>query len=225
MIAGMKAAFIFALLIASASFTSVAQLTSQQPESPPLTWAPPSVEMPSELPQATVPNTIVTRITVSGYPITLEQTLLESVGRRMGVIAGHRGDAGDYLAWLCFYGRDAVGIWGLWLTSGEIDGPMIGGFQWQRLPADARMDGRCKLLDTSHRPSIELPIALHLGMSESQVEALVGKPSSKYRDTSIYVHEHSLKLHGEQYSADNSLYLSYRSGALWTVLVNYTISS
>ena len=82
------------------------------------------------------------------------------------------------------------------------------------------MDRRCKLLETPDRPSIELPIALHLGMSEPQVEALIGKPSSKYHGTSIYVHEHSLKLHGELYTADNSLYLTFRGGALglcsWT---------
>ena len=172
-----------------------------------------------------MPKTIVTRLTVAGLPIQLEHTLLGDVGKRLGGVSGHEGDAGEAIEWLCFYGQDTKGPWGLWLISGEIDGPMIGGFQWQRLPAKARMDHRCKLLNTSNRPAVELPIALHLGMSPPQVEALLGKPSSRFRDTTIYQHEHSLKLHGELYSAGNTLYLAFKDGALWTILANYTISS
>jgi hypothetical protein len=70
-----------------------------------------------------------------------------------------------------------------------------------------------------------LPIALHLGMSESHVHAVIGMPSAKYQGTSIYVHQHNLTLHKGLYSADNIVLLSYRNGKLWSIDVNYIISS
>lgn len=88
---------------------AVAQQTSRPAELPAPTWAPPSIEQPSVSPPPTVPKTIVTRISVAGSPITLEHTLLGNVGKQLGVVAGHRGDAGESIEWLCFYGKDAVG--------------------------------------------------------------------------------------------------------------------
>src|SRR5215470_10186393 len=99
-----------AMLIALS--TAVAQQTSRQPEIPDATWAPPSIELPSVSLHPTVSKTMVTRISVGGFPITLERTLLGNVGKQFGVVAGHRGDAGESTEWLCFYGKDAVGLWG-----------------------------------------------------------------------------------------------------------------
>lgn len=204
--------------------TAVAQPAHRRSDLPSAIWSPPKVELPLEWPHPTIPNPTITQISVAGAPIALERTDLEAIRKHFGVVAGKRGDAGDFVAWLCFYGKDDGGLWGLWLTSSEIDGSAIGGFIWQRLPAGARMDHRCKLLDRAG-PSITLPIALHLGMSESHVEAVLGRPSAEYHRTSIYVHRHYLTLHNEPYTADNTALLSYRNGELWSVAVDYTISS
>jgi hypothetical protein len=166
---------------------------------------------------------IITRITVGGLPIRLEHTELDVVGKYLKVATGHQGDASEFLAWLCLHGQDKEGPWGLWLTSGEIDGPMIGGLQLQRLTPNVALDSRCGSINDSR--SISLPVPIHLGMAETQVQALLGKPSSRFGETSIYVHQHELRLRGEPYSADNSVILSYKNGVLWQVVVNYTISS
>lgn len=62
-------------------------------------------------------------------------------------------------------------------------------------------------------------------MTEPQVQAVLGKPSSRFGDVSIYFHEYGLRLHGEPYTADNSVIFSYKNGELWQVVVYYTISS
>jgi hypothetical protein len=167
---------------------------------------------------------MITRITVAGARITLESTNLETIRKRFGAAAGRQGDAGDAITWLCFHGKDDGGAWGLWLTSSEIDGTAIGGFKWQRLPANASIDPRCKSLDQA-TSAIILPIPIHLGLAESQVDAVMGKPSGRYHGISIYVHEHNLTLHNEPYSADNTVLVSYRNGALWSIAADYTISS
>jgi hypothetical protein len=187
-------------------------------------WAPPFVQLPPEWPHSTIQKPIITRITVADFPIQLEDTELDVVAKHLNVTTGHQGDASEFLAWLCLHGKDKEGPWGLWLTSGEIDGPMIEGFQLQRLTTSAALDSRCRSLNDSSR-SISLPIPIHLGMTESQVQAVLGKPSSRFGDASIYVHEHGLQLHGEPYTAGNSVILSYKNGELWRIVVHYTISS
>ncbi len=202
--------------------TAMAAQTGVRPNA--LIWSPPSVKLPPEWPHSTIQKPIITQITVAGFPIQLEDTELDAVAKHLRVATGHQGDASESLAWLCLHGEDKEGPWGLWLTSSEIDGPMIGGFQLQRLTSGAALDIRCSSLNDSSR-SISLPIPIRLGMTESQVQAVIGKPSSRFGDASIYVHEHGLRLHGESYIADNSVIVSYKNGELWQVVVYYTISS
>jgi hypothetical protein len=162
--------------------TAMAAQTSVRTIAP--IWAPPSVKLPSEWPQSTREEPIITRITVAGFPIQLEHSRLDVLAKHLKVATGHQGDASASLAWLCLHGKDQGGLWGLWLTSGEIDGPMIGGFQLQRLTPGVALDSRCSSLSDSSR-SIALPIPIHLGMTEAQVEAALGKPSSRYGETAI----------------------------------------
>lgn len=201
---------------------AMAAQTGMRPNVP--IWAPPSIESPPEWPHSTIQKPMITGITVAGFPIRLEYTQLDVVAKRLKVATGHQGDASEFLAWLCLQGNDRQGPWGLWLTSSEIDGPMIGGFQLEHLTPGAALDSRCGSFNDPSR-SISLPIPIQLGMTEAQVQAVLGKPSSRYGETSIYVHERDLQLHGESYSADNSVILSYKNGVLWRVVVDYTISS
>lgn len=186
-------------------------------------WSPPAIHAPSESPRSTVPKPMITRIVVEGFPISLEQTTLEAARSHFRAVAGHQGDASEALSWICFSGRDEVGLWALWLISSEIDGPDIGGLQWRRIPAGEEVDPRCQSLQGTG--TVKLPLPIQLGMSETQVESVIGDPSMKYGHSAIYSHHHSLTIGGQLYSADNTIYLSYLEGVLRSVAVIYTVSS
>jgi len=210
-----------------ALLTMAAALSGQQPgshahdRSTPI-WAPPSVAIPEDPPHPTVPKPMVTKLTVAGWPIELERTELEQAQEHFGGTMGKIGDASESLRWLCLYGKDRDGLWGLWLLSEEIDGPSIGGIQWQRLPTDTQVDRKCKLIA---KGGVELPIALHLGMTQKEAELVLGKPSLVKGEIAVYSHEHSFTARKEQYTADNELYVVYRNGVVWSLIVNYSIDS
>jgi hypothetical protein len=210
-----------------ALLVTAAALSAQQPGShvhdrSEAIWAPPHFAIPEDSPHPTVPKPMVTRLTVAGWPIELERTELEQAQRHFGGTMGKIGDASEALHWLCLYGKDKDGLWGLWLLSEEIDGPSIGGIQWQRLPTDTQMDRKCKLIV---KGSVELPIAVHLGMTQKEVELVLGKPSMINGEVVEYSHEHSFTVHKEAYIANNDLYVVYRNGVVWSLVVNYTIDS
>jgi hypothetical protein len=204
-----------------------AALSAQQPGSyahdrTAAIWAPPNFAIPEDSPHPTVPKPMVTRLTVAGWPIELQRTELEQAQRHFGGTMGKIGDASEALHFLCLYGKDKDGLWGLWLLNEENDGPSIGGIQWQRLPADAQMDRKCKLIV---KGGVELPIAVHLGMTQNEAERVLGKPSLTKGDIAVYSHEHSFTAHKEQYTADNELYVVYKNGWVWSLVVNYAIDS
>ncbi|MBS1821483.1 MAG: hypothetical protein JST61_05860 [Acidobacteria bacterium] len=204
--------------------TMCAVSVNAQPKAPQVVWEPPNFALPSQFPKPMKQKPIITSLTVAGIPIQLEHTRLDLVSRSLHAPEGSRGDAGEALGWICLYGRDEEGFWGLWLMSGEIDGPMIGSFQWQRLPSDAQFDHRCRVLGHSIHP-IQLPVDIRLGMTESQLEATLGKPTSKFHNTWLYSRERDLTLHGEPYSADNDVFIFYDNDVASALVVHYTISS
>lgn len=185
-------------------------------------WAPPTFSPPEDIPHPTVPKPLVTRLTVAGWPIILERTELEQAQTHFGGTMGKIGDASEELRWLCLYGKDNDGLWGLWLLSEEIDGPSIGGIQWQRLPADAQMDRKCKLIG---KGNVELPIAVHLGMTQKETDLVLGKPSMINGEVAVYSHERSFIAHKESYVANNELYVVYKNGVVWSLVVHYAIDS
>jgi hypothetical protein len=185
-------------------------------------WAPPPFAIPEDSPQPTVPKSLVTRLTVAGWPIELERTELQQAQSHFGGTMGKIEDGSEALHWLCLYGKDKDGLWGLWLLSEEVDGPSIGGIQWQRLPADTQMDRKCKLIV---KGSVELPIAVHLGMTQKEAELVLGKPSLVKGDVAVYAHEHNYTVHKEAYVANNDLYVVYQNGVVWSLVVHYAIDS
>jgi hypothetical protein len=188
-------------------------------------WGPPKADWPMEsMPKPTIPKEIITRLTVAGWPIELEETELERARMHFGLVVGSRGDASEALSWVCFQGSDEGGPWAIWLTSGEIDGAAIGGFQWQRISPNFRVDRRCKSLD-AQQGAVELPIRLHLGMAESEVIAALGPPSGRHHHSAIYYHEHNLTLHNLPYTADNDVLITYDAGKVAMIAVNYTVAS
>jgi hypothetical protein len=161
---------------------------------------------------------------VSNFPIEFEETKMEDVRTRLGGTIGHKGDAGEYLEWLCFHGTDSEGRWVLWLESGEIDGGMVGSFRWERLPMNAELDQRCRMLQRK-AGGIVLPISLRLGTTEKEVLKTLGTPTVRRGDRLIYVHEHDETIRGEPFTSDNIVEVRLRGGTVCAIEVSKTVSS
>jgi len=184
----------------------------------PVVWQPPTLQLPDTLPQPTVPKEMITTLRVEKMLIVLEKTEMREVQTRLGGSIGHRGDASEALAWLCFDGADANGRWALWLESSELGGGWVDGFALQRLDPNASTDHRCRKLGKPNG-GIELPIALRLGLTEMQVRTILGQPTIKYRNTLVFEHEHEETIRNEPFTAINSVYVTLRGGAVWTIQV------
>jgi hypothetical protein len=187
-------------------------------------WSPPNVGWWDEMPKATVPKVMIGSLRVAGLPIVLEKTNLEDAHKHFGGTIGSQGDASESLGWICLDGRDKEGAWILWLFSGEIDGPAIGGFEWRHLSTSEKPDHRC-----SHLPKnsigIELPIVLHLGMTEAEVRTLLGSPTAAREMTLFYCHEHQTVIRKEDYTVSNNVAIVFRKGAVWAIEVTKTTSN
>lgn len=196
------------------------QLVSHRPR---IIWGPPHLQLPSTFPKPSVNNEIIAELKIAGWSVTLEKTELAQAQKHFEAVIGSRGDASEALGWVCLQGKDEQGLWALWLYSGEIDGPMIGGFQWQRISSDVQLDHRCKAISPAQR--VELPIRLSLGMSEAKVVSNLGQPSGTYRNLAIYSHEHDLTIDNELYTVENDLFITYRNGRVDIVAANHTTSN
>jgi hypothetical protein len=174
-------------------------------------WEPPTDTWPEDLPAATVPKEIITTLQVGKMPIRLEETKLEAAQKILGGAIGSRGDAGDALGWLCLKGADADGKWVLWLESGEIDGPNIGGFEWLSVAPNAVFDPRCHSVRKADG-GVKFPVPIRLNMSESQLLSLLGPPTKKWGDTVFYLHEHEEMVGKEPFTASNSVKVVIHSG-------------
>ena len=187
-------------------------------------WGPPPGIMSLEVPAATVPNEMLTTLRVSDVPVVLESTKLVELQKRLGGRIGHRGDAGNFVEWLCFQGAEGNRGWVLWLESGEIHGGTVGGFRLQRMAAGARPDRRCRLLPRQNGV-VQLPTLLRLGLTESKLMETLGQPTAKRGDELIYVHEHVEQIRGEPYTSTNSIAVIVRHGVVWAIEVWKTTAS
>jgi len=216
---GMSVLFI----VTCAAFTQTAN-RSISPDDARVAWQPPAWNFLTELPKATVSKEMLVSLQVSNVPIYFEKTKMDDVRTRLGGTIGHTGDAGDYVEWLCFRGTDPKGRWVLWLESGEIDGGMVGSFQWQRLANGIVLDRRCRTLQDT-RGGIELPVALRLGMAETEVLNTLGPPTVRRGDRLIYVHEHQESIRGEPYTSENIVAILLHDGMVWAIEVSKTTTS
>ena len=155
---------------------------------------------------------------VAGFPITLEETNLEDARVHFAGTIGSRGDAGTAEEWVCLHGIDANGPWILWLSSFEIDGPKIGGFQWRQLATNEAPDARCSLVAKTEN-SIELPLALHPRMREADALKILGKPTVIRGQTLFYLHDHQEIIDKVPYDASNSVAIVLRSGRVRAIVV------
>jgi hypothetical protein len=131
------------VLLLAFSLPSLAQILVPRDQRKNLTiWEPPlllkftddSYSHPS------VAKEMIASLSLSDSRILLEQTEMDVIQSKFGGEPGARGDASESLRWLCLHGTDDAGRWVLWLESGEMDGPSIGEFQWQRVSTSAIFD-------------------------------------------------------------------------------------
>jgi hypothetical protein len=181
-----------------------------------LFWKPPRVLRSEVLPHATVPKEMIGSLRVSGLNIVLEETEMKKAQARFGGTFGGAGDAGDSLEWLCLRGLDAAGQWVLWLESGEIDAGRVGSIQWRRVRPESKFDQRCAVLSGSN-PLVELPLALRVGLLESDVLRILGKPTVRDDDTLVYVYEHKRRIKGEEFTEINVVSVVIRDRSVWAI--------
>ncbi len=184
-------------------------------------WSPPRINWPEIEFPSTVPKEMIGKLRIANFPVILEETELETARKHFGGSIGSRGEAGDSESWLCLHGSDTNGPWILWLTSGELDGPAIMGFQWRRLPPNETPDRHCGLI-SQDKGGIELPLALYPGMTEAEMRKILGKPSFVSGKTLIYCHEHQEMIHKLPYTAMNTIAIVLRDGIVLAIEVGKT---
>lgn len=179
-------------------------------------WEPPLLfTATGEIPKGTVAKDIVRALQVSDKTVVLEETKLMDIQAHFTAIIGNRGEAGDYLEWLCFYG--AHHKWVLWLTGGEIDAGAISGFQWHLVPAGAQIDGRCRQLTDS---AVTLPNTVRLGMTERDLFHVMGQPTKRQGQRLLYVHEEELTIRNQPYTETNVVVVDIRQGVVSAIAVS-----
>ncbi len=62
-------------------------------------------------------------------------------------------------------------------------------------------------------------------MTEAEVVSGMGKPSAQSGERAIYLHEHDLVIHGEPYTLDDYVLITYRNGRIWAIDVSHSTIS
>jgi hypothetical protein len=181
-----------------------------------LVWKPSRVWTSDALPKATVSKEMASKLRVSDMTVVLEKTDMRDVQKRFGGTLGKEGDAGTSIEWLCLHGGDATGRWVLWLMSGEMDNGTAGSFQWRRVNRMEKIDERCGSLPKTDS-TVDLPIALNLGMTESKLLQLLGQPTARQGNTLLYVHEHEGASENGPFTALNTVSIIVREGRVVTI--------
>lgn len=211
-----------AILTVPAAFPAAAS----PPQRSAIVWEPPDWVFPENA-KASIKKEMLTSLRVSGYDVVLEQTAMKDAQDRLGGEMGSKGDAGDALEWLCFRGTNENGSWVLWLESGEIDGGLVGSFQWRQVSKSDVFDARCHDLDAA-AGAISLPVPnLKLGATQAQVLRSLGAPTSRTAARLIYVHEHdvtSATKRNDPFVSTNLLIVRLRNGIVWAIQASKTTS-
>jgi hypothetical protein len=188
----------------------------------PVVWEPPNWNFPKNV-KATVPKEMLSKLRISTVAITLEETRLDKVEQLLGATKGAKGDAGDFVQWLCFHGTDDADQWVLWLESGEIDGGYVGSFRWKRISSQAKIDRRCHALNST--ATVKLALPLKLGMGEAEVLKILGKPSYRQGERLIFLHEHVGSANGAPYDSSNIVMIYVHGGEVVSIAASKTTSS
>jgi len=210
-------AFGIATVIALATLPLFAQAPPRSHSGREVFWAPPSIDLPDEHPDSNVRREIVGSIQVGAKTIVLNKTPRAAAQKLLGGTVGMQGDAADWEAWLCYYGGDARGPWVLCLSSSEVDNENVDGFQWMSLSPGQHPDRRCKLISGDN--AIKLPIDLRLGMSDSEVRRVLGKPTLAAGNLLEYSHEHHKIINKLDFTVTNDVNVVLEAGKVRTIQV------
>jgi hypothetical protein len=153
-------------------------------------WEPPRMWLDDTVPEPSGTHDFMPNLNIGSFSVVLEQTPLQNASTRFHAVIGRRGDAGESLEWVCLEGTDAQGKLMLWLESGEIHGPAIGGVLVQRLSSDQAVDERCGRLAAP----ITMPLTVRLGMTKRAVLGSLGRPTSERDEAVNYSSCHTVKL-------------------------------
>ena len=200
------------LLLATTSF-----VTNTSPALARNLWEPPTRAISITSSRPTVAKEMVASLRIATVPIVLEKTTLTEIRAQLGGKIGQRGDAGEFLQWLCYTGSNTGSHWILWLESSEIEGGTVGGLELSRMSSAEKADERCSQLPNG--AGVELPNALHLGMNANDLQASLGKPTTTHGETLIFTHEQQETIHGESYTSSNTVTFILRGTAVWTINV------
>ena len=151
-------------------------------------WLPPHVPGKDINVPATVTEDWLTNLGIGAQRVVFEETPLDSLQARLGAgPIGQAGDAASFVEWLCFSGGIGPDRWVLWLEAGETDAGTVGSFHMVSVRPEAQVDRRCTQLQPAG--SLVLPKGLKVGLDDSTVHRLLGSPSARVGDTSIYYFE------------------------------------
>src|ERR1051325_5006928 len=117
------------LVVSTMILSSAVMLSAQQPRASTTLWEPiplalrDNVSTPPTLKREMIPN-----IRIGQLNIRFDETPFRAVEQRFALIRGKRGDAGEFVQWVCLSGSDSTGDWILWFQGAEVNGESIGGF-------------------------------------------------------------------------------------------------
>jgi len=197
--------FICMLLIAASP------ASSKSANSHVISWQPSPLFTETDVPNASVTKNLAVELDVTGLDVVLEETKLTDVQARFGGTIGRRGDASEYLQWLCYQISEGGSPSILWLMSGEIDDGRVGGFQWIELPESQQIDQRCQKLPAGW---VRLPRDLRLQMRASSIVQEFGRPTRRDGNRLEYVHEEELRIGNEPYTEVNTLHVLLRDNVV-----------
>jgi hypothetical protein len=163
------------------------------------------------------PDPVGANLSVLG--VHLETDTLEGAQAHLAPnpIQHNGGDAAASVHFICYAGPDGTH---LFLTSYEIDGGRVGGYQLLGSVAEVDLTGldesappdpttpQCAELGALNR-STATPAGLHLGISAQQAEAILGPPDKRGADQLVWETEEQL---GDEFQRLRTLTLRLRDG-------------
>jgi hypothetical protein len=194
----------------------------------PPVWEPPNLWPEAAVSEPTGSRDFMRKLRIGSYTVVLEDTPLRDVSSRFGAAIGRRGDAGEGLEWVCLQGHDPQGRWVLWLESGEVHGPTVGGVLLERLATDVHVDDRCTRLQGI---PLSLPVPVSLGMSKPAVLHSLGQPTADADETLVYSSCHAINLSTEgrrepqPFDLCSSLLVAFKGGVVHAFQVWRTTTS
>ncbi len=150
-------------------------------------WAPPPIPGEKIVAAATVKADLATELQIGSERIVLEETLLDSVKRRLNAgPIGEIGEAASHLTWLCLSGGSGQQQWMLWLESGEMGGGSVEGFHLLSVSPGTQVDHRC----ARAVPDVKVTVSegLALDAADSTLRRALGEPSAAAGDTVIFLY-------------------------------------